>query len=583
MAGKIPERFVDELLNRIDIVDLIGERLQLKRSGSNYQALCPFHGEKTPSFTVSQLKQFYHCFGCGAHGSTIRFLMEYDRMDFREAVSQLAHRVGLEIPQGAGEGKTAQHERLYRVLARAAELYRQWLHEHPQRRRARSYLKARGLDAEIAARFGLGFAPPGWDHLARAIPEREDLLAVGLLSQNAANHTYDRFRDRLMFPICDQRGRVIGFGGRSLGDGKPKYLNSPDSPIFHKGQELYGLDKVLELDRRPADIVVVEGYMDVVALAQYGLPRGVATLGTATSTTQAERLFRSTRDLVFCFDGDAAGRQAAWRALVKILPTLRHGRQARFLFLPEGEDPDSFVRSNGRDTTAAALRDARPLSDFLLERLTVGVDMASIDGRARLMDEALPLVRQLPADVFRRMLIERLAALAQLDADYIEACADAPDETKEESRRQPSRALAQRPREVPKVRRTPVRLALALLFQRPALAQLVDDVDGLRDSAVPGLPLLAQLLELAYMEPHITGEALLERFRGSEHEATLWKLAKWNHMVPDHGMEAEFRGALERVRGLQHSKRLRYLNERLQRGELTTEQWQEWVRLKQRS
>lgn len=579
MAGRIPEPFIDALLDRIDIVDLIGERLQLKRAGSNYQALCPFHNEKTPSFTVSQAKQFYHCFGCGAHGASIRFLMEYDRLDFREAVSQLARRVGLEIPEAAQEAKVEAHDRLYRVLARAAGFYEAWLREHPLHRQAMGYLKTRGLSAEVIARFGLGFAPPGWDNLARAIPEREELVAVGLLVQKEGNHVYDRFRDRIIFPIRDQRGRIIGFGGRALGDDKSKYLNSPDSPVFHKGQELYGLDKVLEVDRRPADIVVVEGYMDVVALAQYGLPRVVATSGTATSTSQIERLFRLTRDLIFCFDGDAAGRQAAWRALVSTLPTLREGRQARFLFLPEGEDPDSFVRSKGMEATAAALREARPLSDFLLERLTAGADMSSIDGRARLVDEALPLVRQLPADVFRRMLIERLAALAQLEPDYIEACADA----REKPRSMPAMSSARRSRETPVVRRTPVRLALALLLHRPALAQLVDDIDSLRDSTIPGLPLLVQLLELANMKPHINSGALLERCHGSEHEAALWKLATWDHMVPDFGMEAEFRGAIARVHTLLHGKRLQYLNERLQRGELTAAEWQEWVHLKRRS
>ncbi|MCO6441887.1 MAG: DNA primase [Nitrococcus mobilis] len=581
MAGKIPERFIDELLSRTDIVDVIGERLQLKRTGHNHHALCPFHGEKTPSFTVSQTKQFYHCFGCGAHGTAIRFLMEYERMDFREAVRRLAQRVGLELPAAAREEKIERHEGLYRVVAQAAELYRYWLHHHPQGRRALDYLKARGLSAEIVARFELGFAPPGWNHLARAIPEHHDLVAVGLLVRREDKRTYDRFRDRIMFPIRDQRGRIIGFGGRSLGDGQPKYLNSSDSPIFHKGQELYGLDKVLESDRRPADVLIVEGYMDVVALAQYGLPRVAATLGTATSTVQVERLFRLTRDLIFCFDGDAAGRQAAWRALVNTLPALQGGRQAHFLFLPEGEDPDSFVRSRGRAATAAVLREAQPLSDFLLERLTAGVDMASLDGRARLVDEALPLLQRLPVDVFRRMLIERLAGLAQLEPDYIEACVGAG----ERSELKPVARSARRLRGMPTVRRTPVRLALALLLHRPALAQLVDDdeVDSLRDLAIPGLPLLVQLLELIHMEPHISSGALLERYHDSEHATALWKLATWDPMVPDFGMEAEFRDALVRVRALLHRKRLQYLNERLQRGELTAAEWQEWVHLKQHS
>ena len=576
MAGKIPERFIDTLLSRTDIVDVIGERLQLKRSGSNHHALCPFHGEKTPSFTVSQTKQFYHCFGCGAHGSAIRFLMDYERMDFREAVSQLAKRVGLDLPQAADEKQIERYEGLYRVVARAAELYQEWLHRHPQNRRAMSYLEGRGLDADITARFGLGFAPPGWEHLARAIPERKALEAAGLIAQKGGNRPYDRFRDRIIFPIRDQRARIIGFGGRSLGDGKPKYLNSPDSPIFHKGQELYGLDKVLDSERQPADILIVEGYMDVVALAQYGLPRVVATLGTATSSAQVERLFRVTRDLTFCFDGDAAGRRAAWRALVNTLPALRGGRQARFLFLPEGQDPDSFVRAKGREAIEAAMREARPLSDFLLEQLTAGAEMSSIDGRARVVDAALPLLQKLPEDIFRRMLIERLAALAKLGADYIEARLSAPGMSSAKL------VPARRAREAPAVRRTPVRLALALLLQRPALANLLDaeEVDSLRDSGIAGLPLLVQLLELARAEPHINSGALLERCHNSEHEAALWKLATWDHMVPDSGIEAEFRGALARMRALLHGQRLQYLNERLQRGELTAGEWREWVQLK---
>ncbi len=581
MAGKIPERFIDELLSRTDIVDVIGERLQLKRTGNNHHALCPFHGEKTPSFTVSQTKQFYHCFGCGVHGTAIRFLMEYERMGFREAVSRLAQRVGLELPAAAREERIERHAALYRVVGRAAELYQYWLQRRPEGRRALNYLKARGLSAEIVTRFELGFAPPGWNHLAQAISDHHDLVAAGLLVQREDKRVYDRFRDRIMFPIRDQRGRIIGFGGRLLGDGQPKYLNSPDSPIFHKGRELYGLDKVFESDRRPADVLVVEGYMDVLALAQHGLPHVAATLGTATSTAQVERLFRLTRDLIFCFDGDAAGRQAAWRALMNTLPVMQGGRQAHFLFLPEGEDPDSFVRSRGRAATAAALREAQPLSDFLLERLTAGVDMTSIDGRARLVDEALPLLQRLPVDVFRRMLIERLAVLTQLEPDYIEACAGAG----ERSELKPIARSARRLGEMPAVRRTPVRLALALLLHRPALAQLVDndELDSLRDLTIPGLPLLVQLLELVHVEPHISSGALLERYHDSEHAAALWKLATWDPMVPDFGMEAEFRDAVARVRGLLHRKRLQYLNERLQRGELTAAEWQEWVRLKRHS
>ncbi|PWG64927.1 DNA primase [Spiribacter halobius] len=575
MAGRIPDHFIDELLARIDIVDVVGERVQLKRSGSNHLGLCPFHSEKTPSFTVSAPKQFYHCFGCGAHGTAIRFLMEYDRLDFREAVAQLAGLAGMEMPEGARDDQGSEHGDLYRLLGRASELYQRWLREHPERQRAIDYLRGRGLSGEIAARFGIGFAPPGWDNLMGRLGERALLARAGMVIERDDGRAYDRFRDRIMFPIRDRRGRTIGFGGRVLGDGEPKYLNSPETPIFHKGQELYGLYEVLQADRHPADILVVEGYMDVVALAQHGLPRAVATLGTATSTRQVERLFRVTKDLVFCFDGDEAGRRAAWRALENALPAMRDGRQVRFLFLPEGEDPDSLVRGHGREGFEALLADASPLSDYLMERLGSMVDLRSMDGRARLVDEALPLLRRLPPDVYRHMLLERLAGLARLETGYLEAVVDGRERLERRVRSEPVDARA--------VRRTPVRMAVALLLQRPALAEAVpaEEIAAMRGrDDVPGLGLLMQLLEFSRDEPQITSGALLERFRDTEHEAALWKLATWDHLVPESGLEAEFRDAMARVRTLLDQQRLQYLNERLQRGELTREEWQEWAQLK---
>ena len=338
MAGRIPDHFIDELLSRIDVAEVVGERVQLRRSGSNHSGLCPFHGEKTPSFTVSTEKQFYHCFGCGAHGTAIRFLMEYDRLDFREAVAQLAAMAGMEIPESARDSAPPpEQESLYSTLQRAAEAYRQWLRDHPQADRAVAYLRERGLSGEIAKQYGIGFAPPGWRNLLDKLSDRTALNRAGLIVEKEADRVYDRFRDRIIFPIRDRRGRTIAFGGRVLDQGEPKYLNSPESPVFQKGQELYGLYEVLQADRRPPDILVVEGYMDVVALAQHGVPRAVATLGTATSTRQVERLFQITGDVVFCFDGDKAGRRAAGRAMENALPAMRQGRQIRFLFLPEGE------------------------------------------------------------------------------------------------------------------------------------------------------------------------------------------------------------------------------------------------------
>jgi DNA primase len=580
MAGRIPDSFIDELLARIDIAEMIGERLALKRSGSNYSGLCPFHGEKTPSFTVSSTKQFYHCFGCGAHGSAIRFLMEYDRLEFRDAIEQLAAMAGMEIPEEARSGPVQpQNNDLYPVLSKADEAYQYWLRHHAERHRAVNYLQQRGLSGEIAQRYGMGFAPPGWRNLLERIAEPEKLKRAGLLIERDGGKTYDRFRDRIIFPIRDRRGRTIAFGGRVLDDGEPKYLNSPETPVFHKGQELYGLYEVLEADRHPADILVVEGYMDVVALAQHGIPRAVATLGTATSTRQVERLFRASGDIVFCFDGDDAGRRAAWRALENALPAMRQGRQVRFLFLPEGEDPDSVVRAQGRQAFEALLSQASPLSDYLIERISQGIDMQAMDGRARFVEQAVPLLQRLPPDVYRHMLIERIAGLARLSADYLEQVVDGREQI---SRSRQKSAPEPAGMDGSGVRRTPVRLAVALLLHRPALALEVDEIDSLRGlNDLPGLPLLVELLELVRQEPHIVTSAVLERFQDSAHEAVLWKLATWDHLVPEAGLSDEFSDAMRQVRKSLAERRLKHLNERLQAGEITPEEWAEWARLKQ--
>jgi len=574
MAGRIPQHFIDELLARVDIVEVVGDRVALKRSGSNHHARCPFHNERTPSFTVSSTKQFYHCFGCGAHGTAIRFLMEHDGLEFREAVSYLADLVGLSIPEEAKEaGPSEDHQPVYSVLARAAECYRRWLRNDGQR--AVDYLKGRGISGATAQRYALGFAPPAWDNLLKAVDDRVSLKTAGLVIDREDGRVYDRFRDRLMFPIRDRRGRVIAFGGRVLGDGEPKYLNSPETPVFHKGHELYGLYELLEHERRPDAVVVVEGYMDVIALAEAGVHNAVATLGTATSVRQVERLFRVTKDLVFCFDGDDAGRQAAWRALENVLPAMREGRQARFLFLPEGEDPDSLVARAGAAGFEQAMGEAQALSDYLVERLSEQVDLSSMDGRARLVDRSLPLLRRLPADVYRRMLLERVAGMARVDPEYLEGVVDGGE--REASQEQPTTTNS---RAAPAVRRTPVRLAIALLLQSPALASEVEAPDTLRQLDMAGAELLAEMVEMAREQPNIPGVALLERFRGSEHESALWRLATWDHMVPEDGQRAEFRDALARLEALRREQRLQYLYDRLQRGELTDDELAEWRRLK---
>ncbi|HHH89105.1 MAG TPA: DNA primase, partial [Aliiroseovarius sp.] len=416
MSGRIPQSFIDDLLNRTDIVELIDSRVPLKKAGREYTACCPFHNEKTPSFTVSPDKQFYHCFGCGAHGTAVGFLMEYEHLDFPEAIEELARQAGLEVPREGGDADSRprrQNTELYTLLAQADHFYQQQLRQHPQAARAVDYLKQRGLSGQTAAEFGIGFAPPGWDNLLRQLGNspalQAQLVTSGMLIRKDDGKCYDRFRDRIMFPIRDARGRCIGFGGRILPDAaeaenaeksgkKPaKYLNSPETPLFHKGRELYGLFEARRALRRISRLLVVEGYMDVVALAEAGIRYAVATLGTATTADHLQRLFRLCNEVVFCFDGDRAGREAAWRALENALPVMQDGRQIRFLFLPEGEDPDTQVKKIGAADFEAAIEAAMPFSEFFFSRLKQPLDMEHLDGRAQLVSQARPLLDKLPA------------------------------------------------------------------------------------------------------------------------------------------------------------------------------------------
>ncbi|AXO90235.1 DNA primase [Pseudomonas parafulva] len=436
MAGLIPQSFIDDLLNRTDIVDVVSSRIQLKKTGKNHSACCPFHKEKTPSFTVSPDKQFYYCFGCGAGGNALGFIMDHDNLEFPQAVEELARAAGMEVPRE--EGRRGQKPRqptdspLYPLLEAAAEFYRQALRNHPTRKAAVEYLKGRGLSGEIARDFGLGFAPPGWDnlfkHLGADTLQQKVMIDAGLLIENAeSGKRYDRFRDRVMFPIRDSRGRVIAFGGRVLGDDKPKYLNSPETPVFHKGQELYGLYEARKHNRNLDEIIVVEGYMDVIALAQQGLRNAVATLGTATSEEHLKRLFRVVPNVLFCFDGDQAGRKAAWRALEAALPTLQDGRRARFLFLPEGEDPDTLVRAEGTDAFQARIHQhAQPLADYFFEQLSNEADPRSLEGKAHMATLAAPLIEKIPGANLRQLMRNRLKEITGLDMQQMEQLAQQP-------------------------------------------------------------------------------------------------------------------------------------------------------------
>ncbi|WP_111640992.1 DNA primase [Marinimicrobium alkaliphilum] len=424
MAGLIPQNFVDDLLDRLDIVEVVDHRVKLKKTGKNYSACCPFHDEKTPSFTVSQDKQFYYCFGCGASGNAIGFLMEYERLSFPDAVDSLARVAGLEVPReersAAQEQRAEQKKNIYTLLEKADDYYQNQLRHHPSRQKAVDYLKRRGLDGRTAKDYGVGFAPPGWDNLLKALAQTEEdkqLLIDGgmLIHQAEQKKLYDRFRHRIMFPIRDTRGRVIGFGGRVLGDDKPKYLNSPETPVFHKGQELYGLFEARLAYRSLPRLLVVEGYMDVVSLAQFGIRYGVATLGTACGEDHLRRAFRYTQEVVFCFDGDKAGRNAALRALESALPVMEDGRTVKFLFLPDGEDPDTLVRQIGPDKFTHMIELAVPLEDFLFDAVSEDLNIRSMDGRATLSKRAAPMLAKLPKGVFRELMFDSLATRTGLN------------------------------------------------------------------------------------------------------------------------------------------------------------------------
>ncbi len=569
--GRIPASFIDELMTRTDIVEVINSRVPLKKAGREFKACCPFHGEKTPSFTVSPTKQFYHCFGCGAHGTAVGFLMDYEHMSFPEAVEELASLAGLEVPQEAGDAPDRRHD-LYGVLEAAATFFREQLKNNAD---AVGYLKRRGLTGETAGRFGIGYAPDTWDGLIRRLGKEDEavqrLAAAGLVIEREGGGWYDRFRGRVMFPIRDARGRVIAFGGRVLGDGEPKYLNSPETPLFHKGRELYGLYEARQALRDIPRLMVVEGYMDVIGLHQAGLPWAVATLGTATTLDHLERLFRVTEEVVFCFDGDRAGRQAAWRALENALPAMYEGRQIRFLFLPEGEDPDSLVGKEGAQAFEARLAEALPFSEYLLAGLSRQVDMESLDGRARLAELARPLVARVPDGAFRALLIKRIArAVGMNEAEYARLVGAPAGTAGPTAQARP--AARARPAQG---RSSLVRTAVSLAVHFPAQAAEASVPEGIDGLDRPGIDLLLGLLADAREHPKSTTGALLERWRDHPAGAHLKKLALAEMLTGEEGARAELQDCLDRL--AQERVRLRHeqLFELSRAGPLTPQQREE--------
>ena len=537
MSGSIPDSFIEELLARSDIVELIERRVPLKRSGSEFQACCPFHDEKTPSFTVSPKKQFYHCFGCGAHGSVIGFLMQYEGLEFRDAVEELARAAGLEVPS-TGRQQPRPDIGLYDILQSCSKFYVEELRKHPE---AVAYLKDRGLSGEICRDFEIGYAPAGWHELINRLGTDKQRLAMlkqaGMLSDGNRGQ-YDKFRNRIMFPIHDRRGRVIAFGGRALSDDGPKYLNSPETDLYHKSKELYGLYLARKRTSRLDQIIVVEGYMDVVALAQFGFKNVVATSGTATTALQVELLFRSADTIIFCFDGDKAGRKAAWRALEATLPKLREGLQAKFLFLPDGEDPDSMVRKHGEEVFAQQIEDASTLSEFFFDHFTSGIDLGSLDGRAKFVEQAQPYIEALPSGGFRDMMTDQLESRSFHKLNrYTQGPAIVSQTTNDRGK--------------PVQTRTPMRVAMAHLVQNPALAEQLESMDelvGTGDAEIQGVEIFRELVDFCVQRPNITTAQLIELWHGHLALPHLEKLAVWHLPGEEDKQFQEFIDATNRIR-----------------------------------
>lgn len=552
----IPKSFIQDLLNRLDIVDVIERYVPLKKAGANYAACCPFHSEKSPSFTVSQSKQFYHCFGCGAHGTAIGFVMEHAGMGFVDAVEELARGIGMEVPReairaGSVSAKVAPD--LYDLMQAATRYYREQLKQSP---RAIDYLKRRGLSGEIAARFGIGYAPDGWQNLGGVTSSYQDtsLVETGLVIEGEAGKRYDRFRDRIMFPIVNARGQVIGFGGRILDSGEPKYLNSPETVLFEKGHELYGLFQAQKAIRAHQQVVVVEGYMDVVALAQHGVEYAVATLGTATTPFHVQKLLRLADQVVFCFDGDAAGQRAAWRALENSLPQLLDGKRIGFLFLPKEHDPDSYIREYGTESFEQLLHDSLPLSGYLLRELSNQVDLRTQEGRSNLLENAKPFLMAITAPTLSLLLRKEIAALAgisqlELEGLYGIKAVGAP----------PKRATQKAGR--PAV--SNLRILLRCLLFKPELARgIPDDID--LDDGQDGVAISALSEWLQTQETETSSAALIQYFQGTVQEALLAseqaEIMQWGEVFD---VDAEFQGVLAKLREESRRKKFQELNAKM--------------------
>ncbi|WNC67932.1 DNA primase [Thalassotalea nanhaiensis] len=577
MAGLIPRTFIDDLLARTDIVDLVDGKVPLKKAGKNYQACCPFHGEKSPSFTVSRDKQFYHCFGCGAHGNAISFIMEYDRLEFVDAIEELASYNGVEVEREQNTQSPAEQKRQqlahkqkqddYEFLGKISQFYQKNIKTHADSKTVIDYLKGRGLTGEIVKQFGIGYCADSWDDMMNVFgnssQNSKQLVDLGMAIQGDKNRPYDRFRGRVMFPIKDKRGRVIGFGGRVLADGTPKYLNSPETRIYHKGQELYGLYEARQHCKNLNRLVVVEGYMDVVALAQHGINYAVASLGTSTTEEQLQTMFRTVKEVICCYDGDRAGREAAWRAMDNALPLIRDGISLKFVFVPDGEDPDTLVRKKGQEEFEKILDEAKPLSQFLFEHLLSQVNVNSLEGKAALLESFQPYLQKLPDSTLKDSILNELAnkfgtgseqQLAKLNKNQSPA--------KQQANKTKSKA-------------TPIRLAIALLLEHPHLVEVLPDLSILDPIELPGINLFKELMQQCKARKGITSSQIIESWRGTEQGKILAKLLVWEHHIDSNAAEDVFSDILEKIINTFVENRTELLLQKARLGQLNSLEKQE--------
>ncbi len=574
MSKIIPQNFIDDLLSRVDIVDIVGSRIKLRRMGSNFVGLCPFHTEKTPSFTVSQNKQFFHCFGCNAHGSAISFIMQFERLSFIEAVENLANQAGLTIPKTSGYNNQTRYTELYQVTEKTAIFFAHQLSRSP---RAINYLKSRGLTGEICKKFKVGYATNDWENLrsiyGTSSLTKQQMVAAGILVAKD-NKIYSRFRDRIMFPIHDIRGHIIGFGGRAIDNDPAKYLNSPETQIFHKGEELYGLFETKKTERNLKSIIVVEGYLDVISLAQFHVNNAVATLGTAISTKQVQLLLRNATEIIFCFDGDEAGRKAAWRALENSLPLMRDGIQIKFLFLPEGHDPDSLIRKEAKENFIKRLAHATPLSDFFINHLTYNTNINTIDGKAKFVKTCGELLKKMPQGIFHQLLTSKIAELANINVEELknqrinhnwdENRSVAQNQTKEET--QP--IVSTDTTKLPAI----IQNTISILLHHPELIYHIEKVDDLRKVSLNGIAILLELVILLKNQRNISMGGILEHWRDREELSILNKLACKEPIIPKENLKNELIDIIQSLRQLEREETIQLLLAKAAREKLNSEE-----------